>query len=91
MGLSPGNWIAIVVAALGSIGTGASVAMVYGSNVNQLENNTRVNKEQDVKIEKIEKKIEDNHRELQMQISTSEGRTRSDIKELRDLIIKRMR
>lgn len=91
MGLSPGNWIAIAAAALGTIGTGLSIAMVYGANVNQIENNTKVNKEQDVKIEKIEKKMEDNHRELQMQISTSEGRTRSDIKELRDLIIKRMK
>lgn len=91
MGLSPGNWIAIIFAALGSIGTGASVAMVYGANVNQIETNTKVNKDQDTKIEKIEKKMEDNHKELQMQISTSEGRTRSDIKELRDLIIKRMR
>lgn len=91
LGLSKGNWITLLLATIGIVGSTIGVAITYGASLNQIANNTKKDIEQDKRIERLSDKMDIMKRDIQIQISTSEGRTRSDIKELRTLIIQSLK
>ena len=83
-GLSPGNWITITIFIIGLAGAGVGGIVNYARAVDKIEANQeeikKVKEDVNIKIEKV-------NEDLRRQINESELRTRSDIKELRQIIV----